>query len=165
MKSDADIQYERDLCQLLGRALGYPRYCDDQKTFPGSTDADGVCTADQTSMTLAKQVVRRLERPICLVDQSLGWDRPCSLCGNPDNQMTGWIDHCTCLDCLKKFIDRQSIRLRRANGRFSKAIALAEQLMAEVDSMGGCDHANNICYCDDRKMIADLNYEFYGKDS
>lgn len=48
-KNDNDIE------QVLGRALGYPRYCDDQTNFPGSTDADGVCVGDQVAASLAMQ--------------------------------------------------------------------------------------------------------------
>lgn len=48
-KNDNDIE------QILGRALGYPRYCDDQINFPGSTDADGVCVGDQVAASLAMQ--------------------------------------------------------------------------------------------------------------
>lgn len=48
--------------QTLGRALGYPRYCDDQKNFPGTTDADGVCTGDHVAETLASEAAKRIEQ-------------------------------------------------------------------------------------------------------
>lgn len=49
--------------QTLGRALGYPRYCDDQENFPGTTDADGVCTGDHTAVTLAMEAAARISKP------------------------------------------------------------------------------------------------------
>lgn len=54
-KNDNDIE------QVLGRALGYPRYCDDQTNFPGSTDADGVCVGDQVAASLALQAADRIK--------------------------------------------------------------------------------------------------------
>lgn len=46
--------------QILGRALGFPRYCDDQENFPGTTDADGVCTGDVTPAVLAIMAATRI---------------------------------------------------------------------------------------------------------
>lgn len=62
MKTQAELQaiiieMERDIQQKLGRALGYPRYCDDQVNFPGSTDADGVCVGDNTAGSLVDEAV------------------------------------------------------------------------------------------------------------
>jgi len=50
-----------EICQILGRALGYPRYCDDQKNFPDSTDADGVCVGEHIAVTLAMEAARKIE--------------------------------------------------------------------------------------------------------
>lgn len=47
--------------QRLGRALGYPRFCDDQKNFPGSTDADGVCVGEHVAGTIAHEAADRIE--------------------------------------------------------------------------------------------------------
>lgn len=49
-----------EISQTLGRALGYPRYCDDQKNFPGATDEDGVCVGDHVAETLANEAARRI---------------------------------------------------------------------------------------------------------
>ena len=46
--------------QTLGAALHYPRYCDDQKSFPGATEADGVCTGDHVSRSLASEAARTI---------------------------------------------------------------------------------------------------------
>ena len=43
------------ISQVLGRALDYPRFVDDQKNFPGSTDADGVCVGDHVAASLADE--------------------------------------------------------------------------------------------------------------
>jgi hypothetical protein len=46
--------------QTLGAALGYPRYCDDQKAFPDATEADGVCVGDHVAETLAEEAAARI---------------------------------------------------------------------------------------------------------
>lgn len=46
--------------QILGAALGYPRYCDDQKNFPGATEADGVCVGYHVAETLATEAAARI---------------------------------------------------------------------------------------------------------
>lgn len=48
--------YENDITQLLGKALGYPWYKDDQKNFPGATEADGVCVGEHVAVTLAAEI-------------------------------------------------------------------------------------------------------------
>ena len=54
------IKSHEEICQMLGQALGYPRYKDDQKNFPGSTEADGVCVGDEVAETLAQQAAERI---------------------------------------------------------------------------------------------------------
>lgn len=39
--------------QILGKALGYPYYIEDPKTFPNATEADGVCVGIETPWSLA----------------------------------------------------------------------------------------------------------------
>ena len=56
------IQHDHYVCQTLGKALGYPRFVDDQKNFPGATDADGVCTAEHVPETLAKEAADEIKR-------------------------------------------------------------------------------------------------------
>ena len=51
-----------EVSQTLGRALRYPRFCDDQKNFPGSTDADGVCVGDHVAESLAAEAAKEIER-------------------------------------------------------------------------------------------------------
>lgn len=45
--------------QVLGRALGYPRYADDPKNFPGAT-GDEVCVGEHVAVTLAGEVAARV---------------------------------------------------------------------------------------------------------
>ena len=48
------------VCQTLGRALGSPKFCDDQTNFPGATEADGVCVGDHVAESLATEAARRI---------------------------------------------------------------------------------------------------------
>lgn len=55
------------ISQVLGRALGYPRFADDQKNFPGATDDDGVCVGDHVAASLADEaanVIRTLRSEV-----------------------------------------------------------------------------------------------------
>ena len=49
-----------DIEQTLGRALGYPWFKDDQKNFPGATDADGVCVGDHVAESLAMEAASKI---------------------------------------------------------------------------------------------------------
>lgn len=48
--------------QTLGRALQYPKFADDQKNFPGATDADGVCVGDHIAGSLAEEAAKEIVR-------------------------------------------------------------------------------------------------------
>lgn len=56
----AFAQYDYEVEQILGRALGYPKFVDDQKNFPGATDADGVCVGEHIVVTLAEEAAERI---------------------------------------------------------------------------------------------------------
>lgn len=56
------IEEFRNIEQILGRALGYPRFCDDQKNFPGALDQDGVCIGDHVALTLAQEAAETLRK-------------------------------------------------------------------------------------------------------
>lgn len=56
----AVAQQENEIQQVLGKALGFPYYADDQKTFPGSTRQDGVFTGIHVAATLADLAAQRL---------------------------------------------------------------------------------------------------------
>lgn len=47
--------------QIAGKALGYPWYKDDQKNFPGATEADGVCVGEHVGDTIVAELAKRYE--------------------------------------------------------------------------------------------------------
>jgi uncharacterized coiled-coil protein SlyX len=49
-----------EVCQTLGKALGYFWFKDDQKNFPGATEANGVCVGDHVAETIASEAARRI---------------------------------------------------------------------------------------------------------
>ena len=52
---------EVDECQqIAGRALGYPKYGDDQKNFPGANDNDGVCIGEHAGATIVQELANAL---------------------------------------------------------------------------------------------------------
>lgn len=46
---------EQDICQTLGKALGYPWYKDDPVNFPDATEAQGVCIGEHVAASLAAE--------------------------------------------------------------------------------------------------------------
>ena len=61
-----------EICQTLGRALGYPRFADDPVNFPGYED-DDVCVGDHVAETIAMEAARRIET----YKKRLGEHEPC----------------------------------------------------------------------------------------
>jgi len=57
---NACVQMDGEICQMLGQALGYPWLKDDQKNFPGATEAEGVCVGDHVAETIAMEAARRI---------------------------------------------------------------------------------------------------------
>lgn len=57
---DASVRSSFEIEQTLGKALGYPWYKDDQKNFPGATEADGVCVGDHVPESLALEAAERI---------------------------------------------------------------------------------------------------------
>lgn len=50
-----------EVCQTLGKALGYPWFKDDQKNFPGATADDGVCVGDHIAESIAAEAASHLD--------------------------------------------------------------------------------------------------------
>lgn len=48
--------------QIAGKALGYPWYKDDQKNFPGATEADGVCVGEHVGDTIVAELAEKYEK-------------------------------------------------------------------------------------------------------
>ena len=47
--------------QILGKALGYPWFKDDQDNFPNATEADGVAVGDHTAWSLAMEAADKIK--------------------------------------------------------------------------------------------------------
>lgn len=58
-----------EICQALGKALGYPWFKDDQKNFPGATEMDGVCIGDHVAESMADEAARKVG---ALVEENAG---------------------------------------------------------------------------------------------
>lgn len=58
LKSHAEEHEE--IMQVLGKALGYPYFCHDQKNFPGTTEADGVAVGEHVPVTIAIEAARHI---------------------------------------------------------------------------------------------------------
>lgn len=56
----ACMKTEDAISQKLGKVLGFPWYKDDQKNFPGATDANGVCTGPYVAEDLAELAAKRI---------------------------------------------------------------------------------------------------------
>ena len=57
---DGYVYHLRECEQIAGKALGYPWFKDDQKNFPGTTEADGVCIGDHVGDTVVAELASRL---------------------------------------------------------------------------------------------------------
>ncbi len=57
----AAAKTNEEICQVLGRALGYPVLADDQRNFPGATAADGVCVGDHVAESIADEAARFIQ--------------------------------------------------------------------------------------------------------
>ena len=59
-----------EVCQTLGKALGYPWYKDDQKNFPGATERDGVCVGEHVAESIAMEAAQRIKTLETLVEKA-----------------------------------------------------------------------------------------------
>jgi hypothetical protein len=57
--------------QILGKALGYPWFKDDQCNFPNATEADGVAVGDHTAWSLAMEAADKIESLQKQLDESI----------------------------------------------------------------------------------------------
>ena len=62
-----------DVCQTLGKALGYPWFKDDQKNFPGATEADGVCVGEHVAGSIADEAAAKI---VELKQREAKWREP-----------------------------------------------------------------------------------------
>ena len=59
---DACTKMNTEVCQRLGKALGYPWFKDDQENFPGATEENGVCTGEHVAESIAAEAAAEIER-------------------------------------------------------------------------------------------------------
>lgn len=72
----AYFKMNNDICQTLGKALGYPWIKDDKKNFPDATEADGVCIGDHVAESLADEAgekIARLKAQLARAKEALRW--------------------------------------------------------------------------------------------
>jgi hypothetical protein len=50
---------EDEICQAAGKVLGYPWFKDDQKNFPGATEANGVSVGEHVAASIVEELVQR----------------------------------------------------------------------------------------------------------
>jgi hypothetical protein len=77
---------DREVEQILGKALGYPWFKDDQKNFPGATEANGVCVGEHVPVTLAMEAAKQLAecRDAALLEAAKAMCYRCTTAGVPD---------------------------------------------------------------------------------
>ena len=51
-----------EICQIAGKALGYPWFKDDQKNFPGATEADGVFVGEHVAASIVEELATAFGR-------------------------------------------------------------------------------------------------------
>jgi hypothetical protein len=66
---NAGIKNEHEIEQILGKALGYPWFKDDQKNFPGATEEHGVCVGEHVAVTLAMEAAERIKDGDMIVER------------------------------------------------------------------------------------------------
>lgn len=54
------MKSNEEICQTLGRVLGYPWFCDDRVNFPGATKADGICQGEAVAETIAEGAANKI---------------------------------------------------------------------------------------------------------
>jgi hypothetical protein len=59
---DACSRMNDEICQTLGRVLGYPWFKDDQGNFPDATEENGVCVGDHVAESLAIEAADRISQ-------------------------------------------------------------------------------------------------------
>lgn len=57
---EACAKQNAEICQTLGKALGYPWFKDDRKNFPDATEEHGVCVGDHVAESIAMEAARRI---------------------------------------------------------------------------------------------------------
>lgn len=78
-KINGHLREDNEIEQVLGKALGYPRYRDDPKNFPNVTD-DSVCVGDHVPVTIAMAAAKQidlLKNALLALSRPKQFERPC----------------------------------------------------------------------------------------
>jgi hypothetical protein len=94
--------------QILGKALGFPWFKDDQKNFPNATEADGVCVGDHTAWSLA----------LMAADKIKAWEA-CA-----ENLVDYAHAHVDYLSCWSKGYDRNDKQIKQAEDAIEEYIKI-----------------------------------------
>ena len=49
-----------EVCQSLGKVLGYPWFKDDQKNFPDATEENGVCVGEHVAESISEEAAKKI---------------------------------------------------------------------------------------------------------
>ena len=60
----AIARQNQEIEQTCGKALGYPWFKDDQKNFPGATEADGVCVGEHVAETIVAELANAYQKQV-----------------------------------------------------------------------------------------------------
>jgi hypothetical protein len=61
-----------EVCQVLGKALGYPWFKNDQLNFPDATEEDGVCVGDHVAESIADEAADTIQRQAAEIERLRG---------------------------------------------------------------------------------------------
>ena len=94
-RDHAHLTVHREIEQILGKVLGYPWFKDDQKNFPGATEADGVCVGEHVPETIAEAAASEIVRLRAEVDElTFKNDNGHSRKMSPTQWMGFWRERC-----------------------------------------------------------------------
>ena len=99
-----------EICQTLGLALGYPKFCDDQANFPGTTEANGVCVGDHVAESIAAEaagIISKLRAAEAAALRRGAWAA--------FNEVLAWINTQTEQRVDKKHLYRAVMEMRPTN--------------------------------------------------
>lgn len=126
----ASYQLHEEVCQTLGKALGYPWLKDDQDNFPGATEADGVCVGEHVAESLAVEAAKEIKR----LRQRLEIDRAYDGEGREVEAPEGAPDGIECRDETIRLLEAEVESLQKALWPFAQ---FERQLSAMFNMLGG----------------------------
>ncbi|WZO97291.1 hypothetical protein EP7_004316 [Isosphaeraceae bacterium EP7] len=114
-----------EVCQTLGKALGYPWFKDDQKNFPGADETHGVCVGEHVAETIAEAAAKRIAE----------LEEQCSACEDVAKECIGLRrEVAISRNELRDEIDVAAVRIRVLKTWQASAAALLVDMMSACDS-------------------------------